>query len=72
VVYALWREDKAKFPTLRWDVVALPLVRVEFANILLQAWKNGVFSLAEGDRAELKLQQNIDPACFSGRPHWLC
>lgn len=53
VVYALWREDKAEFPNLRWDVATLPLVRIEFANILLQAWKNGAFSLAEGDRAEM-------------------
>lgn len=53
-VYALWREDKTRFPDLRWDIAKLAIVRVEIANILLQAWKNGVFSLTEDDRAQMQ------------------
>lgn len=40
-VQSLWREQVAVDPELNWDTVRLPLVKVEVANILLQATRNG-------------------------------
>lgn len=41
----LWEQRKDKHPGLPWDVIGSEIVRVELADILLQAWKNGRMKL---------------------------
>ena len=41
----LWEQRKDKHPGLPWDVIGSEVVRVELADILLQAWKNRLVKL---------------------------
>jgi hypothetical protein len=44
-VAELWEQRKDKHPSLPWDVIGSEIVRVELADILLQAVKNGRMKL---------------------------
>lgn len=41
----LWEQRKDKHSGLPWDVIESEIIRVELADILLQAWKNGRLKL---------------------------
>ena len=41
VLEALWREDREAYPGVPWDVLAIPVVRLEIGSILIQAQTNG-------------------------------
>jgi hypothetical protein len=53
----LWGQRKAKHSGLPWDVIETELVRVELADILLQAVKNGRTKLALNQCIALSLIQ---------------
>ncbi|MEO3431067.1 hypothetical protein AAFN88_19590 [Pelagibius sp. CAU 1746] len=42
VVQAVWRQDRRALPDVDWETASFPAVRVEMANILLQADRNGL------------------------------
>ena len=38
---ALWRYDKQAYPSVPWDIVELPPIRLDIADVLVQAHRNG-------------------------------
>lgn len=53
----LWHLRKEKHPNVAWHVVEKKVIRLELANILLQARKNGYLKFDPQDMAEFAISQ---------------
>ena len=49
VVHELWMKTVHKYPDLPWDIINLPIIRLEFADILIQAQRNGLIKVDTED-----------------------
>ena len=48
----LWSNQKAKYPELQWEIINSDIVRVDIANVLLQAQRNGRIQIDEDELYE--------------------
>ena len=48
LVQDLWNNDKKKYPDLPWNFVNLDAVRINIADILVQAYRNGLANVDRG------------------------
>ena len=44
ILHDVWKENKEKYSNLEWSTLQKPIVKAELANILSQAWRNGILS----------------------------
>jgi hypothetical protein len=48
----LWSNQKAKYPELQWEIINSDIVRVDIANVLLQAQRNGRIQINDDELYE--------------------
>ena len=48
----LWSSQKAKYPELQWEIINSDIVRVDIANVLLQAQRNGRIQINDDELYE--------------------
>lgn len=49
VIHELWIKQVHKYPDLPWDTINLPIIRLEFADILVQAQRKGLITVDSED-----------------------